>query len=321
MHVGMPGLRLLEHRHLAPARRAPAGPQVHHCGLATKSRQRGRRALQVAQDQFGERGMRLRRRRRDQRASAQPDQAGHGQRRQREAPWRAPAQDRRQGIGPGGRQPDQAVPAAVAQVQHGQRFRQIGVAVLPEIAQPCGEQAPEQRIPQGIAGAGGFGGGCRSGRAAGAPAARRPAGRARPTAAARRVQSERPGAETDRGRHEVCGGEGGNRAGKPSMIIHRGRRRGMRYAARLSPIPLESATCKVRVPGTSCLISAITPIPSPPAPSKPSPTWSAHVAACAPAGPTRPSPMDWATGRRTCVPGASRTAALRGNSGPSSWAT
>ena len=93
-------------------------------------------------------------------ASAQPDQAGHGQRRQREAPWRAPAQDRRQGIGPGGRQPDQAVPAAVAQVQHGQRFRQIGVAVLPEIAQPCGEQAPEQRIPQGIAGAGGFGGGC-----------------------------------------------------------------------------------------------------------------------------------------------------------------
>ena len=143
MHVGMPGLRLLEHRHLAPARRAPAGPQVHHCGLATKNRQRGRRALQVAQDQFGERGMRLRRRRRDQRASAQPDQAGHGQRRQREAPWRAPAQDRRQGIGPGGRQPDQAVPAAVAQVQHGQRFRQIGVAVLPEIAQPCGESRPQ----------------------------------------------------------------------------------------------------------------------------------------------------------------------------------
>ena len=69
----------------------PTGSPLRACH---ESRQRGRRALQVAQDQFGERGMRLRRRRLIS-ASAQPDQAGHGQRRQREAPWRAPAQDRR----------------------------------------------------------------------------------------------------------------------------------------------------------------------------------------------------------------------------------
>ena len=219
-----------------------------------------------------------------------PARSGRSSRRRAGPAWTAVPADRRRGTA----RDSPAVRRAGPRAAHSTRY--------------CGRWRLRRRM-------------CRSGRAAGAPAARRPAGRARPTAAARRVQSERPGAETDRGRHEVCGGEGGNRAGKPSMIIHRGRRRGMRYAARLSPIPLESATCKVRVPGTSCLISAITPIPSPPAPSKPSPTWSAHVAACAPAGPTRPSPMDWATGRRTCVPGASRTAALRGNSGPSSWAT
>lgn len=53
-HVGILRLSLLQHRHLAPTRRAPTGPEVDHQRAAPEIGQLHRLAGGVAQAQFGQ---------------------------------------------------------------------------------------------------------------------------------------------------------------------------------------------------------------------------------------------------------------------------